>query len=122
MKIEGNRRGNPVVAAIVDQCEALDLRVHVLGVSRDSIKLVGPADEPISISFDGRISMIEQLLRQLRFRLGELPLLTRGESKEIRLLTPRIALAKFISDSLLVHTPSLWYSPRYRRGSSPLQC
>jgi phosphoribosylaminoimidazole-succinocarboxamide synthase len=40
--------------------------------------------------------MIEQVLRGLQFNFDELPLLVKGDSKEIRLLTPRIALARLL--------------------------
>ena len=41
-------------------------------------------------------SLIEQVLAQLDVDFESLPLLVRGDSKEIRLLTPRIALAQLL--------------------------
>jgi hypothetical protein len=40
--------------------------------------------------------MIEQLLRQLDFDFAHLPPFVVGESKEIRLLTPRVVVAKLL--------------------------
>ncbi|MBD8546791.1 phosphoribosylaminoimidazolesuccinocarboxamide synthase [Sphingomonas sp. CFBP 8760] len=55
--------------------------------------------------------MIEQLLQQLRFDFKALPLLTKGESKEIRLLTPRIALARLL--------PTVYSFTHRRYGIAP---
>ena len=109
--MEGIRRGSFVGTAITDQCEALDLNVRVLGINSGSVELVGPAGEMIAVSLNGRVAMIEQVLQQLRFNFEALPLLTRGESKEIRLLTPRIALAKLL--------PTVYSFTHRRYGTVP---
>lgn len=83
---------------LLDSCD--DLGLHVLPeVSSDPqrMSLKGPVGEDITIDLRAtRFSMIEQVLRALSFEFEKLPLLVRGDSKEIRLLTPRIALARLL--------------------------
>ncbi|UIF88181.1 phosphoribosylaminoimidazolesuccinocarboxamide synthase [Cupriavidus sp. UYPR2.512] len=80
-----------------DQCEELELRLTLTGVEDGLIFLMGPAGESIRVRpFDSEISMLEQVIRGLRFEFDDLPLLCRGESKEIRLLTRRVAVAKLL--------------------------
>jgi phosphoribosylaminoimidazole-succinocarboxamide synthase len=84
---------------LLDSCDDLGLHVSPSAVARsdERLSLQGPSGEPLSIDLQGSgFSMIEQVLRGLRFDFGELPLLVKGESKEIRLLTPRIALARLL--------------------------
>lgn len=109
--MEGAQRGGPAATAVLDQCSALDLNVRFAGMSRTTMDLMGPANEPIRIALDGRISMVEQVLQQLSFDFRSLPLLTQGESKEIRLLTPRIALARLL--------PTVYSFTHRRYGTAP---
>ncbi|HEX7168532.1 MAG TPA: phosphoribosylaminoimidazolesuccinocarboxamide synthase [Acidimicrobiales bacterium] len=89
---------SPALGYVVDACA--DLELHVVPVrdaSDGRLHLDGPNSEPIVVDLQpGPVSMIEQVLRQVRFDFDALPLLTLGDSKEIRLLTPRIALARLL--------------------------
>ncbi|MBP0625244.1 phosphoribosylaminoimidazolesuccinocarboxamide synthase [Cupriavidus consociatus] len=85
------------VCVLQDQCEELDLRLTLTGVGDGLIFLSGPAGESIRVRlFDPEFSMLEQVIRGLRFEFDNLPLLCRGESKEIRLLTRGVAVAKLL--------------------------
>lgn len=87
----------PAAEAVLDQCMALKLEVALIRASPRRIDLSGPSGEPIGICLAGdALPLIEQVLSQVRFDFAALPLLTKGESKEIRLLTPQIALAKLL--------------------------
>jgi phosphoribosylaminoimidazole-succinocarboxamide synthase len=89
--------GSSGIDIVVDQCLALDLAVKAVGSTSTSVKLSGPTDEPILVDLAlGKLTAIEQVLQQLRIDFENLPLLTRGESKEIRLLTPKISLARLL--------------------------
>lgn len=84
---------------LLDLCRDLELDVSLRMSSGAGghIVLEGPRGETMLI--DPRhsgASMIEQVLAQLDVDFEALPLLVRGDSKEIRLLTPRIALAKLL--------------------------
>ena len=46
---------------------------------------------------------MDQILQQVHFDFPELPLLVLGDSKEIRLLTPKIALARLLPTLVFVH-------------------
>ncbi len=84
---------------LLDLCSDLELSIKLCISARigGQIVLEGPHGETILI--DPRhsdASMIEQVLVQLDVDFETLPLLVRGDSKEIRLLTPRIALANLL--------------------------
>lgn len=84
---------------LLDVCQDLQLEVRPDGQSQDTnrISIRGPSGELISIELGtSRDSMVEQVIRGVQFDFASLPLLVRGDSKEIRLLTPRIALAKLL--------------------------
>jgi|GEM_PF-3037634 len=84
---------------LLDVCQDLELEVHPDGqcLSRDRISIRGPSGEPISIDLcPSRFPLVEQVIRGVQFDFTALPLLVRGESKEIRLLTPRIAVARLL--------------------------
>lgn len=84
---------------LIDSCQDLNLRVSPIGVSQsaDQLLLKGPSGEDISVDLGpNSFSMVEQVLKALRFEFSDLPLLVKGDSKEIRLLTPRIALARLL--------------------------
>jgi phosphoribosylaminoimidazole-succinocarboxamide synthase len=111
MSKDGAVRWGAAADTIVDQCEALDIKVRITGADRSAIDLAGPVDEPIRVWLDGRATMIEQVLQQLRFDFKSLPALTTGESKEIRLLTQRVALAKLL--------PTVYSFTHRRYGVAP---
>jgi phosphoribosylaminoimidazole-succinocarboxamide synthase len=85
------------IDSIVDQCRDLELDVRVVGADRDTVLLAGPSGEELVVRLDhAEYSFIEQVLRQVRFDFERLELLVLGDSKEIRLLTPKIALARLL--------------------------
>lgn len=89
----------PALDYLLDVCQDLQLEVQPDGrcQDRDRVSIRGPSGEPISIDLrPSRIPMVEQVIRGIRFDFAALPLLVRGDSKEIRLLTPRIALARLL--------------------------
>jgi phosphoribosylaminoimidazole-succinocarboxamide synthase len=104
-------RPGPVAATIADQCAALELDVRVIGSGRTHVDLTGPSGEAIRVTPLSELSIIDQVLQQVRFDFASLPLLTRGESKEIRLLTPRIALARLL--------PTVYSFTHKRYGIAP---
>lgn len=82
---------------LLDQCEELELDVRFSGALPDGFELLGPSGERIAVRPDERsASMLEQVLRGLSINFENLKLLTIGESKEIRLLTSKIAVAKLL--------------------------
>jgi hypothetical protein len=90
-------RPNPAAASVIDQCQALDLQITFVRSAAGILHLTGPRGEAISVRMaPDNGGMIEQVLQQLDFQFSALPLLTLGESKEIRLLTPRVALARLL--------------------------
>ena len=106
------RRTHEALDLLLDECDTLDIEVTVQGLGEDQVILRGPRGEPIEVSLrPGHAPMTEQVLRGLRFTFEELPLLVRGDSKEIRLLTPRIALARLL--------PSVYSFTHNRYGSVP---
>ena len=90
-------RPGPAASLIVDQCRDLELEVHLVASTPTRVTLSGPGGEEIRVDLDhGRYSFVEQILRQVQFDYRKLPLLVVGDSKEIRLLTPKIALARLL--------------------------
>lgn len=91
---------SPTVDAIdylIEDCAELELDVNLVSVSGNEIVLNGPAAETIKIDLaTSNYSMLEKVLAGLKFNFSELPLLVTGESKEIRLLTPKISVAKLL--------------------------
>ena len=83
---------------LLDLCRDLELRVKpVKQESENTILLEGPEKETIVIDLrETETSMLEQVLAQIVVDFDTLPLLVRGDSKEIRLLTQRIALARLL--------------------------
>jgi phosphoribosylaminoimidazole-succinocarboxamide synthase len=82
---------------LIEQAAALGLTLRIVNCDVDDFQVSGPSGEAISVSVAlGAPSMIEQTLRQLAFDFDELPQLVRGDSKDIRLLTPSIALARLL--------------------------
>lgn len=84
---------------LLDVCKDLKLSVYACMSSsiEGQIVLTGPHGETILVEpANPEMSMIEQVLAQIDVDFDNLPLLVRGDSKEIRLLTPRIALAKLL--------------------------
>lgn len=84
---------------IFDVCSDLQLEIRpdTLERGENHFSIRGPAGESIRIDLRlPQLSMIEQILRGIRFDFDSLPLLVRGDSKEIRLLTPRIALVRLL--------------------------
>jgi len=90
---------SPAVGYVLDVCQDLQLEVHPEShcQSKDQMVVRGPSGESIAIDLrPSRISIVEQLIRGVSFNFVDLPLLVRGDSKEIRLLTPRIALTRLL--------------------------
>ena len=84
---------------LLDTCEDLELKVQVSSWSErtQQLTLKGPNDETIKVdTLDNQHAMLEQVLAQITVDFKSLPLLVLGDSKEIRLLTPRIALARLL--------------------------
>jgi phosphoribosylaminoimidazole-succinocarboxamide synthase len=111
-EVQARKRWGPAAESLVDQCEVLGIDVRIDSVSRGRIAVRGPSGEAIEVQLEGSpYAMLEQVLRGLAFRFADLPLLTVGESKEIRLLTPRIALAKLL--------PTVYSFTNQRYGEAP---
>ncbi len=90
---------SPAQVHLIDVCAdlALDIRPRATDSVNKRLLLTGPSGEHVNVDLrPGAQPMIEQVLRGLRFDFSSLPLLVKGDSKEIRLLTPRIALAQFM--------------------------
>lgn len=95
-----------------DLCTDLELHVRVDDADHDLLTVTGPHGEQVVVDTDPRRpSMIEQVLRGLRFDFAGLPLLVDGDSKEIRLLTPRVTLARL--------KPSVYSFTYNRYGTVP---
>lgn len=103
----------PVVAELfADECGELGLDITPRGGGALIFWFAGPRGEELRVEFNVNARPpIEQLLQQLDFRFESLPLLIRGESKEIRLLTPHITVAKLI--------PSVYSHTHNRYGIAP---
>lgn len=87
------------VEYLLDVCKDLELSICVRMpyIADNQIALTGPRGEAILVEpGNPEMSMIEQVLVQLEVDFDSLPLLVRGDSKEIKLLTPRVALAKLL--------------------------
>ena len=103
---------NPAIELLLDQCTDLELKVSVDRVEENELVVIGPLGERICVDLSpGKCSMIEQVLQKLVIHFKELPLLTIGESKEIRLLTPKISLARLI--------PTVYSFTHNRYGEAP---
>lgn len=88
---------SPAASLILDQCQDLDLAVQLVESTPGQILLSGPSGEELRVDLDHqRHSFMDQILQQVRFDFPALPLLVLGDSKEIRLLTPKIALARLL--------------------------
>lgn len=99
---------------LLDLCGDLELGVTAPRSRRAEHRFVleGPAGEKILVDPENsELGMIEQVLAQLKIDFANLPLLVRGDSKEVRLLTPRLALAKLI--------PSVYSFTYNRYGTAP---
>jgi phosphoribosylaminoimidazole-succinocarboxamide synthase len=97
--VRGSTVSSPALVHVVDACADLGLDVRPIAAAgaEDRLILRGPSGESISVDLRfGRLSMIEQVLRSVQVDFVTLPLLVRGDSKEIRLLTPRIALTRLL--------------------------
>jgi phosphoribosylaminoimidazole-succinocarboxamide synthase len=97
---------------LLDECAALAIETTFVRETGGVIELKGPKGEALQIRVDGSsYSMIEQVLRALAFDFETLPLIAAGESKEVRLLTPKITLARLL--------PSLYSFTENRYGTAP---
>ena len=104
----------PEVDYILDVCSDLELNVKLMDSqgNEGQIILKGPREERIEIDVSKLgTNLFEQVLTQLTFDFDTLPLLVRGDSKEIRLLTSRIALAKLL--------PTVYSYTHNRYGLAP---
>lgn len=85
------------VELLLDECADLNVDVRLTRGTPTQIELAGPHGEELRVTLTGsRLTMFEQVLQGLHIDFMSLPLLTVGESKEIRLLTPKITLAKLL--------------------------
>jgi len=90
-------RSGAAACLVLDQCLDLELDVQLVASTARHVALKGPSGEDIHVDLDHhRYSFVEQVLHQTRFEFAQLPLLVIGDSKEIRLLTPKIALARLL--------------------------
>jgi phosphoribosylaminoimidazole-succinocarboxamide synthase len=86
---------SPAAELLQDTCADLELDVRVDDADHGYLTVTGPHGEQVAVDTDPRQpAMIEQVLQGLRFDFASLPLLVDGDSKEIRLLTPRVTLAR----------------------------
>lgn len=100
------------VELLIDQCAELQLDISVSQATEKTIFLEGPSGESIEVRLtDNSLSMVEQVIQGIRFEFCSLPKVARGESKEIRLLTPKITLAKLL--------PSVYSFTNNRYGVAP---
>lgn len=82
---------------LADQCGELELQVRVLRAGKHAVSVRGPGGELIHINpAHGQLTMLEQLMRGLKFDFAHLPVLCQGDSKDVRLLTPRVTVAKLL--------------------------
>lgn len=82
-----------------DLCQELQLNINIKrwDPSTGSITLDGPNGEHINIdAYRTDRTMVDQVLAQIKVDFKSLPLLVLGDSKEIRLMTPKIALARLL--------------------------
>ncbi|MCW8091146.1 phosphoribosylaminoimidazolesuccinocarboxamide synthase [Alteromonas sp. ASW11-130] len=89
----------PEVDYLLGTCAEFGLDVDFIKQDKPSgiIELLGPSDESLIVDpTKSDSNMFSQLLAQLRIDFKSLPLLVLGDSKEIRLLTPKIALARLL--------------------------
>lgn len=104
----------PEVDYILDVCADLELNVKLMESEGDEGQIVlrGPHGERIDVNVNELgTNLLEQVLGQLTVDFETLPLLVRGDSKEIRLLTRRIALAKLL--------PTIYSYTHNRYGLAP---
>lgn len=100
------------IELLLDQCADLELAITVECVNDQQIVVRGPAGERIAVDLSsGKLSMIEQVLRGIDIDFDALPVLVQGDSKDIRLLTPAISLARLI--------PSVYSFTENRYGQVP---
>ncbi|WP_428738254.1 phosphoribosylaminoimidazolesuccinocarboxamide synthase [Sulfurimonas sp.] len=99
---------------LLDICSdlELDVKLNKDETKGDKIVLLGPKNESITVDFTNtERSLIEQVLSQIDIEFETLPLFVQGDSKEIRLLTPKIALARLV--------PSVYSYTYNRYGMAP---
>jgi phosphoribosylaminoimidazole-succinocarboxamide synthase len=99
---------------LLDLCLDLELNVKLYSPinTNNQIMILGPKNEKILIEFENsKVSLIEQILSQIVIDFEQLPLLVQGDSKEIRLLTPKIALARLL--------PTVYSYTHNRYGIAP---
>ncbi|MHA7304837.1 phosphoribosylaminoimidazolesuccinocarboxamide synthase [Arthrobacter sp. TMN-49] len=90
-------RRSPAASLILDQCLDLKLEVQLLSATPNRVTLSGPSGEALEVDLNHqRYSFMDQILQQIQFDFSTLPVLVVGDSKEIRLLTPKIALARLL--------------------------
>lgn len=94
MSKDGTARWGAAADTVVDQCDALDIKARVTGADRSAIGLTGPADEPRVAGRSRDHDRAGAPAAPLRLQVAARA--TTGESKEIRLLTQRVALAKLL--------------------------
>lgn len=97
---------------LLDECDDLALQITIDRATESEILVRGPENERIELKLhNNEFSLMEQVLRGLTLKFDTLPVLTRGESKEIRLVTPRLTAAKLI--------PSVYSYTHNRYGFAP---
>lgn len=105
-------RANAAAEKLLDECEDLGLPMRIETADEAGIRVRGANGEQIKLALlNNRHSLIEQFVRGLRFDFESLPLLAKGESKEVRRLSSRVSVAKLI--------PSVYSYTNNRYGFAP---
>ncbi|WFU25145.1 phosphoribosylaminoimidazolesuccinocarboxamide synthase [Bradyrhizobium sp. CB1717] len=105
-------RASAAAEKLLDECDDLELPIRIETADEAGIHVRGANGEQISLALlNNRRSLIEQFVQGLRFDFASLPLLAKGESKEVRGLSPRVSVAKLI--------PSVYSYTNNRYGFAP---
>ncbi|MFL6164074.1 MAG: phosphoribosylaminoimidazolesuccinocarboxamide synthase [Jatrophihabitantaceae bacterium] len=85
----------PEADLLLDECADLEIDLQVEQVIARQLEVTGPAGERFVVDIaPGHAAMLEQVLQGMRFDFDALPSLVLGDSKDVRLLTPKVTLAR----------------------------
>jgi phosphoribosylaminoimidazole-succinocarboxamide synthase len=105
-------RHTPATDVLLDKCDDLQIACKVVSANGTRIVALGPSDERVTIDLSrSPLSLFEQFLRGLRIDFEKLPTLALGDSKEIRLLSPKLSLSRLI--------PTVYSYTKNRYGVAP---
>jgi len=97
---------------LLDECADLEIDLRVEQASSRQLEVTGPSGERFTVDLaPGHAAMLEQVLRGLRFDFEALPSLVLGDSKDIRLLTPKVTVARLL--------PTVYSFTNNRYGTVP---